>query len=79
MAHEIGHTHGREHAPCGTSSFDEDYPYANGTIGVRGFDRRTSTFIEPTSNDILGFCGNQWISDYTYDGLLERVAFVNGN
>jgi hypothetical protein len=79
MAHEIGHTHGRKHAPCGTVGPDGNYPYPGGTIGVMGFDRRTGAFIDPASSDILGFCGNQWISDYTYDGLLERVALVNGN
>jgi hypothetical protein len=80
MAHEIGHTHGRSHAPCNVpGSTDPGFPNVDGSIGVRGYDRRTSAFVDPTSSDIMGFCANQWISDYTYDGLLERIALLNGN
>ena len=40
-AHELGHTFGRQHAPCGGASGpDPNYPYANATIGVTGFDIR---------------------------------------
>jgi len=28
--------------------------------------------------DIMGYCNNQWVSDYTYDGFVNRVAFVDG-
>src|SRR6478735_3899863 len=27
----------------------------------------------------MGYCSNKWISDYTYNGLTNRVATVNGN
>ena len=33
-AHEVGHAHGREHAPCGgAQSTDPSFPYSNGGIG----------------------------------------------
>jgi hypothetical protein len=79
MAHEIGHNHGRNHAPCGNpSGVDTAYPYTGGLIGVMGYDDRTQS-LRPTSNsDIMGYCSNKWISDYTYRALIDRVATVNG-
>jgi hypothetical protein len=82
MAHEIGHNHGRNHAPCaggGTiSGVDPNYPYSGGALGSWGYDHRTKTIIDPTkSTDIMGYCSNKWISDYTYRGITERVATVN--
>lgn len=84
MAHEIGHNHGREHAPCvprggQISGVDAAYPYAEGAIGGWGYDKRTSMFVNPSMvTDIMGYCNTKWISDYTYDGLVNRVASVNG-
>ena len=83
MVHEVGHNHGRNHAPCvpagGTiSGVDTNYPYPNAQIGVYGWDSRSSTtLIPPTYTDIMGYCSKRWLSDYTYDGLLNRVAQVD--
>ncbi len=74
-AHEWGHNWGRNHAPCGNpSGIDPDYPYANAAIGVYGFDLTTSTLKPPTATDVMGYCNNQWISDYTYLGVLNYRA-----
>jgi hypothetical protein len=74
-AHEWGHNWGRQHSPCGgASSPDPNYPYANAAIGVYGFDLTTSTLKPPTATDVMGYCGNQWISDYTYRGVLNYRA-----
>ncbi|HET9933855.1 MAG TPA: M66 family metalloprotease [Polyangiaceae bacterium] len=82
MVHEVGHNHGRNHAPCvqgGTiNGVDANYPYSNGATGVYGWDNRNSTLLDPNRTDIMGYCNNKWISDYTYDGILTRVATVNG-
>ncbi len=79
MAHELGHNHGRNHAPCGgASGVDTNYPYADGAVGVWGYDSRNKLLISPTNSDIMGYCSNKWISDYTYDALVNRVAYVNG-
>ena len=70
-AHEWGHNWGRQHAPCGSpSNPDTKYPYAGGAIGVYGFDVAAQSLKAPTSADIMGYCGNEWISDYTYAGVL---------
>ncbi len=80
MAHEIGHNHGREHAPCSVSgTTDANYPYAGGLIGSWGYDARTQKLFDPAKiSDIMGYCNNKWISDYTYSALTTRVAAVNG-
>ncbi|HET9954998.1 MAG TPA: hypothetical protein VFQ61_10865 [Polyangiaceae bacterium] len=81
MAHEVGHNHGRSHAPCvqgGTiSGVDAAFPQKDGTIGVYGWDLRKSALIPPTYTDMMGYCSKQWISDYTYKGILNRVASLN--
>lgn len=83
MAHEVGHNHGRNHSPCAPggqiTGVDPNYPYPNAEIGVWGYDIRGATFHDPIkSTDIMGYCDDKWISDYTYEGLLNRVAYVNG-
>jgi CARDB len=71
-AHEWGHNWGRQHAPCGgASNPDGGYPYSGGVIGVYGFDLETSALKPASAHDIMGYCNNEWISDYTYRGVLE--------
>lgn len=78
MAHEVGHTHGRPHSPCGgVSGPDPSYPHAGGQIGWYGFET-TSTLHTPDRTDIMGYCSNKWISDYVYQRLVERAAALNG-
>jgi len=84
MAHELGHNHGRNHSPCvqgGTiSGVDGNYPYQGGVIGSWGYDARTKGLLDPQKNtDLMGYCSNVWLSDYTYAGITDRVAAVNGN
>ena len=72
-AHELGHTFGRLHAPCGgvAAFLDPDYPYANGAIGWFGYDRASGTIVPRTAPDVMGYCNNVWVSDYTYEGVLS--------
>jgi hypothetical protein len=80
MAHEVGHAHGRNHAPCGgTSGVDSAFPYSGGGIGVNGYDILQKTFISATTGkDIMGYCSPEWVSDYTFSAFFDRVAYVNG-
>jgi hypothetical protein len=73
-AHELGHTYGRDHAPsCGAGVPDRHYPYSDGTIGVFGADifANPPVLYPPSTHDIMGYCDDNWISDYTYMGILN--------
>lgn len=75
IAHELGHNFRRFHSPCGvTNGNDSQYPYAGGTIGVFGYDFGAGILRDPTATDIMGYCTNRWISDYTYVGILNYRA-----
>jgi hypothetical protein len=82
--HEVGHGHGRAHAPCqpggGTiASPDQDYPYTGADLGVWALDIETKALIDPTKNkDIMGYCTPTFISDYNFGALASRMAFVYG-
>jgi hypothetical protein len=83
MAHELGHNHGRNHAPCAPggniTGLDPNYPYPEARLGSWGYDPRTRVLLNPDLHtDIMGYCSNQWVSDYTYRGFSNRVASVNG-
>lgn len=78
LAHELGHEHGRYHAPCDTSGSDRDFPYSGGEIGVWGYDARSGTFHPPSGTyDFMGYCDPQWISDYTWSAIFERTRAVS--
>jgi hypothetical protein len=79
LAHELGHNWGRFHAPCGNvSGVDTAYPHANGAIGVFGIDVPDSRLRAPDATDIMGYCSDQWISDYTYMAVLNYRAAEQG-
>jgi len=80
LAHELGHAHGRAHAPCmlfGQPS-DPGYPYPEAVLGTWGWDGVAGELKDPDAfTDIMGYCKPNWISDYTYDALLSRSIAVN--
>jgi hypothetical protein len=71
-AHELGHNLGRRHAPCGgAGNPDPSYPYSGGSIGAVGYDPGSGALRSPaTYKDLMGYCNPDWISDYTYAGIL---------
>jgi hypothetical protein len=81
FVHEVGHAHGREHAPCGLGGqpSDPDYPHTNAKIGLWGYDLINKSIIDPEgrSRDMMGYCSPQWISDYTYLALYDRISTLN--
>ena len=78
MAHEVGHNHGRPHAPCGGASGAESFPHDGATIGWWGFIFPDTLIAGNDATDIMGYCRDQWVSDYNYVNFMERVAAING-
>lgn len=79
LVHEVGHAHGREHAPCGLygQPSDRNYPYANAALGSWGYDVVTKELFEPTQTvDMMSYCSPIWVSDYTFYALYERMQDV---
>lgn len=72
-AHEWGHNFSRPHTPCGVSG-DASYPHAGGVIGAWGWNAATNALVSPTATDIMGYCSNQWISDWTWNRVLQYRA-----
>jgi len=81
LAHELGHNFGRSHAPCGgPGGPDPAYPHAGGQIGAWGLDVATLSLKAPTTwFDLMGYCNNDWVSDYTWNAVVNfRAASPTG-
>ncbi len=85
-AHEIGHAHGLNHAPCGGAGGpDPGYPtgaeHAQARIGVWGYDQIANKLVDPGGSqppkDLMSYCNPSWISDYHHQKLFERVRGNN--
>jgi len=74
---------------CGHSPSDPGYPYDGANIGplngtLTGFDGGDSEFgiaraVYPSNTwtDLMSYCNNQWISDYTYIGMYDTMTSAN--
>ncbi len=84
--HELGHEFGRLHPGfCGESHDDSNYPYPGGFISgpdhaYVGFDPGdpsngiSAQVYDPSIwTDVMTYCSNEWISDYTYRGILNQL------
>lgn len=76
LAHELGHTFGLRHAPCGGAAGpDPAFPYADGRAGAYGMDIASGNIVKtPNGTDIMGYCSNQWVSVYNYRNVLDLRA-----
>ncbi|MBN2490810.1 MAG: hypothetical protein JXQ29_08180 [Planctomycetes bacterium] len=80
-SHELGHTFGLRHAPCGNvTGVDANYPYPGGLIGSWGYHAGTGQLLAPASTmDLMSYCTPTWISDYHYrkaHAFLEPAAMA---
>jgi hypothetical protein len=85
-AHEIAHTFGRFHPGfCDQSHDDHDFPFADGRISNSQLDHIGLDVGDPAlglplrvmthekCHDVMTYCADQWMSAYTYKGILERL------
>jgi hypothetical protein len=86
-AHELGHTLGRYHADFCNAVDGAPYPYPDGILGgpvdnltrFFGFDSGDAAndkplqVIPPTWTDIMTYCANEWVSDFTYEGMRNYI------
>lgn len=87
LAHELGHNLNRAHAPCNVGDPDPNYPYPNAHLGDLGWDPQAAGggkvqswpngFVVPASSfDVMSYCQDEWISEYTYRGILNYRGSV---
>ena len=76
IAHEFGHNFSLGHSPCGgPAGVDGRYPHSGGRIGTWGYDFRNGTLVDPDMHtDLMTYCGNNWISDYSFAKAVEYRA-----
>jgi uncharacterized protein YjdB len=82
LAHELGHSLGLRHAPCGDAAGpDPNYPFADGRIGAFGVDLFEGNLFPPTFSDIMSYCSpEQWVSAYNYRKVMDyRAANPTGS
>ena len=83
LAHEMGHNYARKHAPCAVPDPDPKYPtyldpqgtaYFSGSIGEVGLNPSSGAIFDPLiSADLMSYCPDEWISPYTWEGILNRM------
>ncbi len=80
IVHEIGHNQGFSHVYCSAASTpaagpDPNYPHDDGKIGVFGFGIRNFRLFTPTAaHDYMTYCGNAWVSDWTWNKAYNRIS-----
>ena len=77
-SHELGHTFGLRHAPCGgATGTDPAYPYSGGILGSWGYNLGSGQLYPPPSyRDMMSYCYPKWISDYNYAKVHARMEPV---
>jgi hypothetical protein len=80
FVHEIGHTQGRRHSPCGDAGGpDGNYPYADADIGSFGYNAvKNQLFFPNGAKDYMSYCNPTHVSDYVWNRVLPYVQTISG-
>jgi hypothetical protein len=82
MAHELAHTLGHGHSPCGDikAPKDDNYPHPGASISEYGFENahrpspKMKVYDPDRNKDYMSYCRDEvrWISDYNYRRVFNR-------
>ena len=76
MAHELGHSLGLPHAPCGVTG--GPFPYPMASIGTWGYSLSSKALRDPAMyKDLMSYCDPSFISDYNFEKIFERIRYLN--
>lgn len=94
LGHNMGRRHSPCGGAGGAYRWPDEYPrslaffadlddaeverYREGRVGGYGYDARRDRITNPEQRDFMSYCGNDWISDFTYLAIHERLEIVNG-
>jgi hypothetical protein len=85
LVHELGHNFNRQHADCSVPDPDPNYPWPGAYLGDYGWDPQvanggktanypTGYVVSAISYDVMSYCQDEWIGEYTYRGILDYVG-----
>ena len=92
LGHTFGRNHpikGKECSGTSYSAVDPNYPFFSGQLANAddafvGFDVGDPAFNLPMAalpgtvwHDVMSYCPNEWLSSYTYEGILDRLVAEN--
>lgn len=80
-SHEVAHNFARYHAEFCNAAAGRPFPNAGGRISpaatglsaVMGFDSATQQVLNTNWTDNMAYCAYQWMSPFTYHGLLDAL------
>ncbi len=81
LAHELGHNMNLRHAPCGDAPApDPAYPHDEGVTGAWGFDFRRRALVDPSTPDLMTYCGPpDWVSGFYFGNALRYRLRAEGH
>ncbi|MBV7330060.1 hypothetical protein KFU94_17805 [Chloroflexi bacterium TSY] len=77
--HLLGHSFSQNYAPFCDAPGTALYPHSEGRISpslmgedaIYGFNIESHEIYGPHWTDVMSYCERKWISDYTYEGLMD--------
>ena len=80
-SHEVAHNYSRYHAEFCNAAAGRPFPnpggaispVATGAAAIMGYDHLTHSVLSPGWTDNMAYCRYQWMSKFTYTGLMDGI------